>query len=326
MRVKIADAETLSHRVLEALGYSPAEADTITRHLIDCELRGLGFSGLARIVSIAERLAETGPPRRSMSVERDSPVSARIDGGDTIGYLVGQRATELAIDKARASGLALVGASDTWYTGMLSFYAEQAAAEGLAVMIASNAAPWVAPHGGSEPRFGTNPICFGFPGDAEPVIWDIGTSRIIHAQALLAKRLGQPLPDGVAFAPDGAPTTDPTAALMGAFAPWGGHRGSGLAIVVQLLGMMAGSDMMPEGMAGFGMVVLAIRPDLLGPEEEFRRKVSAYAGVIRDTRPLGGGEPVRMPFDRSREDRARRLSEGVIDVPDEVIDRLNALA
>ena len=326
MRVKIADAETLSRRVLEALGYSPAEADTITRHLIDCELRGLGFSGLARIVSIAERLAETGPPRRSMSVERASPVSARIDGGDTIGYLVGQRATELAIDKARASGLALVGASDTWYTGMLSFYAEQATAKGLAVMIASNAAPWVAPHGGSEPRFGTNPICFGFPGEREPVIWDIGTSRIIHAQALLAKRLGHPLPEGVALAPDGTPTTDPAAALMGAFAPWGGHRGGGLAIVVQLLGMMAGSDMMPEGVAGFGMVALAIRPDLLGPEEEFRRKVSAYADVIRDTRPLDGGEPVRMPFDRSREDRARRLSEGAINVPDEVIDRLGALA
>jgi LDH2 family malate/lactate/ureidoglycolate dehydrogenase len=95
--------------------------------------------------------------------------------------VVGHRATRLAIAKARESGIALVGVQDTWYTGMLSFYAEMATAADLAVMIASNATPWVAPAGGTEARFGTNPICFGFPGEKGPVIWDIGISDVIHA-------------------------------------------------------------------------------------------------------------------------------------------------
>jgi hypothetical protein len=84
------------------------------------------------------------------------------------------------------------------------------------------------------------------------VIWDVGTSAIIHAEVTLARRLGQLLPAGVAFDSDGQPTRDPAAALAGAFAAWGGHKGSGLGIVVQLLGIMAGSPPIPPDLAGFG--------------------------------------------------------------------------
>ena len=120
-----------------------------------------------------------------------------------------------------------------------------AAARGLVSLIASNASPWVAPHGATEGRFGTNPICVGFPSADEPVIWDIGTSAIMHAEVKLADALGQQLPEGVAFDAAGSPTRDPVAALEGAFAAWGGHKGSGLGIVVQLLGVLAGSPAIP---------------------------------------------------------------------------------
>jgi LDH2 family malate/lactate/ureidoglycolate dehydrogenase len=216
----------------------------------------------------------------------------------------------------------VVGADDTWYTGMLSYYAEIAAASGLVSMIASNASPWVAPHGATEGRFGTNPICFGFPSADDPVIWDVGTSAIIHAEATLAQRLGQLLPEGVAFDRDGQPTRDAAAALAGAFSAWGGHKGSGLGIVVQLLGIMAGSPPIPPDLAGFGFIIVAIRPDLLGPEETFRRNVSSYARAVRSARPVAGGDAVRMPFDRSREDRRRRLADDHIDVPDVLFEQL----
>jgi LDH2 family malate/lactate/ureidoglycolate dehydrogenase len=238
----------------------------------------------------------------------------------------GWRATAIAIDKASAAGIAVVGADDTWYTGMLSYYAEIAAARGLVSMIASNASPWVAPHGATEGRFGTNPICFGFPSADEPVIWDIGTSAIIHAEATLAQRLGQRLPEGVAFDRDGQPTRDPAAALAGAFYAWGGHKGSGLGIVVQLLGIMAGSPPIPPDLAGFGFVIVAIRPDLLGPAETFRQNVSAYAQAVRTARPVAGGDAVRMPFDRSREDRRRRRDDDRIDVPDVLFEQLSRIA
>ena len=318
MRVGLRRAEQLAQDSLGALGYSEQECRTIASHLLDCELRGLEYAGLARILSIADRLA--GNPSRGarMRITRESAVSAQLDGGDRLGYLVGEEATRIAITKAKGSGVGAVGANHTWYTGMLSYYAEQAVAEGLVVMIASNATPWVAPYGGSEGRFGTNPICFGFPSEGVPLIWDIGISQIIHSQAVIAARTGRALPAGVAYDADGSLTRDPVAALNGAFVSWGGHRGSGLGIVVQLLGVMAGSPILPDQLRDFGFFVLAIRPDLFLDPEEFRASVSAYAAQIRATRRLDHDVPVRVPFERSAALRSERLASGAIDIEDVV--------
>ncbi len=301
---------------MAALGHNASDAGLIADHLIDCELRGLAYGGLARAISIAERFDRTGDCRRPIAMLHETPVSARLDGGDHIGYIVAHRATSLAIEKAEAAGIAMVGASGTWYTGMLSYYAEMAAARGLVSIIASNASPWVAPYGATEGRLGTNPICFGFPSADEPVIFDAGTSAIIHAEVTLARRLGNDLPENVAFDRDGLPTRDPTAALAGAFATWGGRKGSGLAIAVQLLGILAGSPPIPPELAGFGYLIVAMRPDLMGPAETFRENVSAFAEAVRSARPIAGGLPVRMPFDRSRRERERRRKENVIEIPD----------
>ena len=326
MRVTITDARTLVDRVMRVLGHDEAEAAIIANHLIDCELRGVHYGGLPRALSIADRLTRTGPPRHPIIVDRDTPVSAHLDGGDRIGYVVAHRATQIAIEKATTSGIAVVGASNTWYTGMLSHYAEAAAAQGLVTMIASNASPWVAPHGASEGRIGTNPICFGFPSSEEPVIWDIGTSAIMHAEVVLAGRLEQPLPPGVAFNAAGEPTRDPAAALQGAFAAWDGHKGSGLGIVVQLLGGLAGGSFSPPELEDFGFVILALRPDLLTSPGEFMAGVARFAESVRRARPVGGGPPVRMPFDRSREERRRRLAENAIEVEENVHSALAVLA
>jgi delta1-piperideine-2-carboxylate reductase len=326
MRLTIEQARALVDRAMRAVGHDADDARLIADHLIDCELRGVTYGGLARAVSIAERVLRTGASHSPIRIVKETPVSASIDGGDRIGYVVAHRAMGTAIEKALAAGIAIVGARNTWYTGMLSYYAEMAAAQGLVSLTASNASPWVTPHGGSEGRFGTNPICVGFPSADDPVIWDIGTSAIMHAEVVLAERLGEPLADGVAFDAAGRPTRDPAAALDGAFAAWGGHKGSGLAVVVQLLGALAGSPAIPPEMAGFGMIVIAIRPDLLTPADDFRRDVSAYADAVRGTRPVEGGPPVRMPFDRSRAERRRRLAEGAIEVADSVHARLDAIA
>lgn len=325
MQLHVTEAHQLVVRIMSGLGHDGTDAGLIADHLIDCELRGLSYGGLARAISIAERIARHGDRRRPIRIQHETPVSAQIDGGDHLGYIVAHRATAIAVEKALAAGIAVVGADDTWYTGMLSYYAEIAAARGLVSMIASNASPWVAPYGATEGRFGTNPICFGFPSADEPVIWDVGTSAIIHAEATLAQRLGLRLPEGVAFDRDGHPTRDPVAALAGAFAAWGGHKGSGLGIVVQLLGIMAGSPPIPPDLAGFGFMIVAIRPDLLGPAETFRQNVSAYAQAIRTARPVAEGDAVRMPFDRSREDRRRRLADDRIDVPDVLFEQLTRI-
>jgi LDH2 family malate/lactate/ureidoglycolate dehydrogenase len=322
MRIKIDDARSLVEKAMTAHGYTKQDAAIIADHIIDCELRGVAYGGLARVVSIVERLQRTGAPKRGVELLHETPVSARLAGHDNLGYIVARQATEIAVEKAQAVGLALVGANDTWYTGMLSYFAEIAAAEGLLSIIASNASPWVAPHGAVDGRFGTNPVCFGFPSNADPVIWDIGTSSIMHAEVMLAKRLGVPLPEGRAFNQAGDPTTDPDEAMAGAFAPWGGHKGSGLAHAVQLLGAFAGSPVMPPDLAGFGFVIIAIKPEVMMPENEFRAAVSEYADAVRSARPVKGGLPVRMPFDRSATVRREALANGTIEVADQVHTRL----
>lgn len=326
MRIAIEDARRLLEAVMRRADHTPEEAAAIADHLLDSQLRGLVQGGLARAISIREHLARLGARRSPIKVEHETGVSARIDGGNQVGYLVAQRATTMAIDKAGAHGLSMVGAHNTWYTGMLSYYAEQVVAKGLVAMIASNTSAWVAPHGSSEGRFGTNPICFGFPGRDAPVIWDIGTSIIIHADAMLARRLGKPLGPGLAYDAAGQPTTDPSAALGGALMAWGGAKGSGLGLVVQLLGVMAGGTTLPREMEGFGYLMVVMDPKLLGPGEDFAARVTEYADWYRSARPLDPAVPMRAPFERSAADRARRLAEGAIEIPDTIHQTLVRLA
>lgn len=325
MRLSVAEARRLAEQTFAACGHTAAEAAVIADHVLDCDLRGLSYGGLPRALSVFERMTAPGFRRGAIEITHETPLSALVDGRNNIGYLVGQRAAEICIAKASASGMAVVGGRDTWHTGMLSYYAEQAARQGLVSMIASNASPTVAPHGGTEGRFGTNPIAFGFPSANEPVVWDIGTSALMHGEVVLAGRLGEELPEGSAFTAAGAPTRDPAEALKGAIAAWGGHKGSGLAIVVQLLGMLCNVAPMPKGMFGYGCLFVMMRPDLLMPLDEYKANVSEYADAIRSTRPVPGGQPVRMPYDRSLAERKRRLAEDAIDVPDVVVARLNEI-
>ena len=322
MHITASDANSVLTQVMAKLGHRAEDIPSIVDHLIDCEFRGLGYGGMARAVAVIERIGRTGMPTRPITVDHETPVSAKIDGADHIGYIVGQRATDMAIEKANAMGIAIVAARDTWYTGMLSYFAEQAAAHNLVTMIASNASPWVAPHGAAEGRFGPNPISYGFPSQGHPIIWDIGTSTIMHAEVLLARRQGVPLPEGRAFDADGKPTTDPTAALAGAFTSWGGHKGSGLGLVVQMLGVLAGSEGMTPELAGFGMTIVAIRPDLFGDTDDFKRRITEYADAVRTAKPADPANPVRMPFDRSFADREKARASGGFEVDEMIVGRL----
>lgn len=330
MQLSMEEARRLLEAALGANGYSGNETAIIADHLMDCELRGLGYAGLARCVAIIEHDRRCGLRRRPISVLRETPVSAHLDGGDDLGYLVAMRATDMAIAKARGSGIAIVGASRTHFTGMYSFYLEKVTQAGFVGMIAGSGPSAVAPYGGTQPRFSTNPIAFGFPSEGVPVIWDISTSSLTHAEALLAKRLGLPLPPDRGFDAEGRATTDAARVLDGgAMAVWGGHRGSGLAMSVQLLSMMVGQKNAhgPYDEPGdFGYLIIVVDPGLFGDREGFRKSVAAFVAEMHDTRPVDPVAPVRVPFERSAQVRAQTLARGFIDVPQPVVDTLRAFA
>jgi LDH2 family malate/lactate/ureidoglycolate dehydrogenase len=123
VRLPLDDAEKLAIDSLRKIGYNEEQAKTISHHLIDSELRGFGIAGLARILSIADRL-NGSKPATTTKITKDALATAQIDGHDTLGYLVGYEATDLAIKKCKQAGVAVVGANGTYYTGMLSYYAE----------------------------------------------------------------------------------------------------------------------------------------------------------------------------------------------------------
>lgn len=323
MLLTIADADALVERAMLKTGFSASEARIITDQIIGCELRGVSFAGLSRALSLIERV-RSGPPSRPMRIVRETPVSALIDGGDTCGYLVAPKAVEVGIAKARESGVAVIGANNTWYTGMYAHYLESATQAGMVAMAMGSSAPRVAPHGASEGRFGTNPIAFAFPSDGDPIIFDAGTSAIVIAEAVLAQRLGQPLPEGVAYDAEGNETVDPTAALAGALKAWGGHRGSGLGLVVQLFGILVGGGAMPADYRDCGFFFMALQPDLFMDPAEFRSRVSDYADAVRAARP-SGTEPVRLPFERSADTRRRLLAKGAFEVPDGLVTALRRI-
>ncbi|GAB3883347.1 Ldh family oxidoreductase [Terrabacter terrigena] len=326
MQLPIDQVAAMARGVLATLGYDTDEVAAITEHLMDCEYRGVTYGGLARTLTLHERLARTGGRSSERpAVVHETVTAARIDGADEVGYLVALDATQIAIEKARSQGLSIVGAANTWCSGMSSFYLERVTAEGLIGITVSSVDAFVAPFGSSEAKLGTNPAAIGFPTTAEPVIWDIGTSAVMLAEATLAARTGQALKPGLAYAPDGTPTTDPTEALAGAFAVWGDHKGSGLSIMIQMLGFLAGSGVEPEYLTDHGFLMIVIDPAIFGDAATVLKNATTFANSIRSARPLDPSVPVKLPFDGSRERRQAALSRGWLEVDDVVVSRAQAI-
>lgn len=328
VKLSISEAIELATSALKAAGYKQEDANVICSHIMDAQLRGYGPTGLARVLTIAGRVSPNPVGSADMKITRDKASSAQLDAKGAIGYLAAYRATEMAIKKAKEGGIGVVGVSNTFFAGMLSYYTELCTKEDLVVMIIASAAPWVAPHGSSTPRFGTNPFCIGFPTGNQgnqPIIWDIGTSKIIHAQIKLAQLMKEELPEETAYDKEGNPTRDPFKAMEGAMAVWGGHKGSGLAIAIQLLGALAGAPAHTSESGDWGLMVIAMDPEMFRPLDEFKKEVDDYSTSIRQSRPLAGNGPVRMPFDRSWEIREKNRATGQVEVETSVVEGLKKL-
>ena len=317
MKLPIGQAADLVRALMRSSGFDQEEADAIADHLMDCELRGAVYGGLSRALTIVETVRALPEPSAPWRVTRQTSVSAQIDGGNSAGYLVARHATELAIAKAQQHGIGVVAVYNTWLTGMFSYYMEMATRKDLVALVLGSSSWYVAPHGSNEARFGTNPIACGFPSTGDPVILDVGTSAMPVGEAVLRKRLGQQLPPGWAFGPDGEATCDPQAALDGVFKAWGGHKGAGLAMMVQMFGLLCSDAVRPPTHKESTFLIFVVRPDLFAPAEAYKQAIADYADSVRAARAIGT-EAIRMPFERSAAQRRRSLADGWIEVPDAI--------
>jgi LDH2 family malate/lactate/ureidoglycolate dehydrogenase len=214
-----------------------------------------------------------------------------------------------AIAKAASHGIALIGITNSWMSGRSAHFVEMIARADLVAVHTASAARAVAPFGGIRPALGTNPIAFALPTSRGPVVFDMGTAAFMMTELMLRERRGESLPSGVAVDAAGTPTTDPASARLGALLPFGGYKGFGLALMVQALGVLAGSALDVEGDNGFLFIVF--RPDLLTALDEFKREMTALIDRVKATPRAAGVDEIRIPSERAFRDRERALADGI---------------
>ncbi|HEX3952979.1 MAG TPA: Ldh family oxidoreductase [Stellaceae bacterium] len=322
VHLNVEEARELGERALRGIGYDAEEARIITDHVVDAALCGYEYSGLAKILNIPEN-RHFEKPRQPLRLLRETPVSALYDGGNNNGMVAMYHAAKATIAKAEAHGIAIVGITNSWMSGRNAYYVEMIAEAGLVAIHSAGSGASVAPHGGTEAILGTNPIAFAFPGEDGPLVLDMGTSAFMATELQLRERLGTPLPEGVAVDSEGHPTRDAGEARRGALLPFGGHKGFGLALVVQAFGLLGGAALNPGDLEGY--IFIAFRPDLLVPMADFKRELAAMIKRVKAVRKQPGVKEIRIPGEQSARNRQRLLREG-LDIDRLVLDRLNALA
>lgn len=303
----IDEAEALAAGGLQRIGYSAEEAAVIAANLVNSELMGYPALGITRVLTIAEHPL-TKEPRRPIAITHETPVSARVDCGNTVGLYAMQRVAEIAIAKAKTHGFAVVGAHNSFLSGRNAYYLDMVARAGFVGIHLACSRPVVAPLGGAAAAFGTNPFAIGLPRQPHPLVLDIGTAAVNHGDVILAKRLGQELPEGVVIDADGNPTRDPVAAMAGAILPFAGHRGYGLSFIIQAMGLLGGAALTHGRPQDFGFLFILFAPDLLLPAAEFEQHLDALVAAVKATPRQAGVEEIRIPSERAYAERDRRTS------------------
>jgi len=321
VHLSVDEARSLSENALHGMGFAPDEARIVADHTLDAALCGYEYSGLAKLLNIADtpRFATARTPMR---IVRETGVSALFDAGNANGMLAMYRATQDAIARAQAHGFALVGLTNTWMSGRGAYYAELIARAGLVGIQTVSASRRVAPLGGTKSALGTNPITFGFPTERDPLVIDLGTSAFMATDLKMRARLGTPLPEGVALDADGRPTTD--AEKVAALLPFGGHKGYALALAIRALGVLcepAAHDL--EKINGY--LTIAFKPDLLVPLDTFRSELSRAIAEIKAIPLQDGVNEIRIPGERAYREREQRLRAG-IEIDRRIHDALQAWA
>lgn len=338
VRLPVERLERFVASALEAQDVLPRHAATTATRMIAADLRGRHGHGIVRLPAYSRRIREGGYNLRpDIRVERDSPVSALVDGDDGLGHVVVTAAVELAIEKAGTQGLAWVGVRRGNHAGAGGVYAAMPLEHDMigcymAVANANHMAPW----GGVEPLLGTNPVAVAIPAGSEPPLQlDMATSVASYGEVKLAARRGQPLPEGWLVDEAGRAVTDPARAAEGLLVPIGGHKGYGLNVVIGLLagvlnGAAFGRDVVDFN-ADFstptdtGQTVLVLRADLFRPLDEFKADVDRHIRDLRASRPVTGGAAVRLPGERAAACAAEMYAHG-IPVSDALLHELRSLA
>jgi LDH2 family malate/lactate/ureidoglycolate dehydrogenase len=325
-----AAADAFARRLLVALGVPADDAATVAHCLVLADLRGVDTHGLMRLPGYLERLKRglvTAAPK--LAIERKTPVVGALDGQDGFGFVTATFAMADAIAVARTYGIGIVAVRRSTHFGMAAAYVLQAIEAGMMSMVFTNASRAMPPWGGREAFLGTSPFAAGAPGGKlPPFVLDMAPSVAARGKIRKAERRGEKIPFGYALDKDGRPTTDPTAALAGVVLPMGGHKGSGLAIMMDIFaGVISGSAFggdvtnqyetfdMPQDVGHF---FFAMKPDLFVSEADYKARMDTLFTRIRAVPKAEGFDEILLPGEPESREHARRLQTGIPYVASEV--------
>jgi len=309
IRAEVLEQHTTA--LLEREGLPRGAAEAITDHLVHAELWGRASHGVSvRLPKILEE-ARNGLGRRRPEVVSDDRGTVVLDGLDGFGFLAAAHAAELLVERAGRHRVATVALRNSGHTGLLAYYLNRISRAGVIGLAFAHCMPVMAPHGAVEPFFGTNPIGFGFPADPAPVIIDLATSQTTYGEVARRRQNHEELEDGWAIDNRGAPTTDADEALAGALLPFGGYKGSALALAVQLIaGPTIGALPLPPRRVGYGLAFIGIAHDAFQDSREYYRGVAELLGAYHNVATTDGRGP-HLP--------GRRYSQTVAEAPDTLI-------
>lgn len=333
-------------RCLQRVDVSESDAVTVAHVLVSADLRGVDSHGVARLRRYVDGVRKGKiDPHAEAAVLAETSTTAVLDGRNGLGQPASCAAIDIAIEKALETGLAMVTVRRSNHFGIAGYYALRATRRGLFSMVGTNASPQVAPTNGASPMFGTNPIAVGFPTDPRrPFLLDAATSIVPRGKLERLHREGRVMLPGWAVDPYGRSTTDIPAVVNGlkareghALLPlgglgetYGGHKGYGLATVVELFcgplaGALWGRHVYGRTGAGLGHFFLCGRVDFLRPLEEFQAEASQMFDELRSSPKARGCDRIMVAGEREYEVEQDRLENGIPLRP-AVIDDLMRLA
>ena len=310
MNISVADARDLAESFLKKCEMSDADATIIADILLEAELRGRKTHGFIRLTGIKSRY-EQGE-RTAIQIDNEEGQCIRVDGGNQPGYLVAYRAMEFAIEGAKQNGASIVGVYNTSHCGMAGYYVDMARKSDVIGLLFADCLPRITPEGGTEAVLGTNPIAVGIPSNTVPILFDMSTAAITNGDLLVAMREGTEIAEGIAFSPEGAPTTDADAALKGSVRPFGGHKGFGLALITQILaGALVNAATIPPPGANYGLLIIVIDPTSFVPLTQFKTEVDKLVTRIKENRRETGVTEILVPGERAYRRREAHLADGI---------------
>ena len=323
--------------LLQKADIPPEDADLIAESLVRANLRGVDSHGVARLAIYIERLnKKLVNPEPQIEILQETPAMALLDGDNGSGQVGAVRAMELVMAKARESGVALVGIRNSTHFGATAFFSMKALEQDMIGMVLANSYATVAPWGSRAPYFGTNPLSVAVPAGQElPVVLDMATSVAAWGKIILAAQKRESIPIGWAIDSDGEVTTDAARALQGALIPFGGPKGSGISLIIDVLvGILTGANCGPnvgdlynnlERPQNVGQMMGAVDIRRFIDVNEFKSRMDAMIREIKSLPTAKGMSEVFLPGEIEIRNQRRREKEG-IPLPPTTINDLQKLS